>query len=299
MPVTTQTNPMISRIFTKTLFFCAFCFVLGNAHAQILVQSIYIIPWNGTDIDTQVGTRLLSASVSPSNADDPSVTWSITNNPGSAIIDQNGLVTAGTNGVATATATANDGSGVYDDFVINITNQPATIDVTGMTIEIAEGTDTVGLGLTLNMSALIEPINATDHSVSWTVINATGSGTIDQSGLFTATAVGSVVISATSISHPGVSEQVYITILEGVGIDEYDEGGVIVSMTEGKELLISGLPNGLKTLLEFVRMDGSTFLSTQCSNSTMRFDTKAWPKGVYVLYVQSQMGIARRKFMVN
>jgi hypothetical protein len=51
------------------------------------------------------------------------VTWSISNGTGQASISTSGLVTAITNGTATASATANDGSGVIGKLVITISNQ--------------------------------------------------------------------------------------------------------------------------------------------------------------------------------
>ncbi len=60
------------------------------------------------------------ATVSPANATNKSVTWSVVNGTGQATISATGLVTAITNGTVTARATANDGSGVFGTLVITI-----------------------------------------------------------------------------------------------------------------------------------------------------------------------------------
>lgn len=57
------------------------------------------------------GTVTLTATVSPDNASDKTVSWS-SNKEATATVDANGLVTAVAAGTAIITATANDGSGV-------------------------------------------------------------------------------------------------------------------------------------------------------------------------------------------
>jgi|GEM_PF-3033200 hypothetical protein len=74
-------------------------------------------------ITTKSGTLQLVVSVIPADASDKSVTWTIVNGTGQANINSSGLVTAVGNGSVTATATANDGSGISGSMVINITNQ--------------------------------------------------------------------------------------------------------------------------------------------------------------------------------
>ncbi|MBK7733429.1 MAG: Ig-like domain-containing protein, partial [Bacteroidales bacterium] len=52
------------------------------------------------------GTLALTATVTPANATNKSVTWSITNGTGQATISSTGLVTAVADGTVTARATA-------------------------------------------------------------------------------------------------------------------------------------------------------------------------------------------------
>ena len=82
-----------------------------------------------TTITTDNGSLQLTATVTPSDATNKTVTWSIVNGTGQATINSTGLVTAITSGTVTAVATANDGSGVTGTLVITITNQfiPVTI----------------------------------------------------------------------------------------------------------------------------------------------------------------------------
>jgi len=76
---------------------------------------------------------------------------------------------------------------------------PAVIAVTGVTV-VGAGSQTVITtpAGTLQMSAHIDPHNATDQTVVWSVANGTGSASISASGLLTAITNGTVTVKATS-----------------------------------------------------------------------------------------------------
>ena len=78
---------------------------------------------SATTITTDGGTLQMSAAVTPSTAANTDVVWSVTPGTGTATISTGGLLTATGNGTVTVRATAEDGSGIYDDQVITITNQ--------------------------------------------------------------------------------------------------------------------------------------------------------------------------------
>jgi uncharacterized protein YjdB len=78
-------------------------------------------------ITTDNGTYQVTATILPLDATDKSLTWVISNGMGNATVDNNGLVTAVSNGTVTVKATANDGSGVFGTLDIVITNQKVLI----------------------------------------------------------------------------------------------------------------------------------------------------------------------------
>lgn len=93
----------------------------------VLVKSITVKGTGDvTTIDQKNGTLQLTATASPVNATNQSVTWSIPSNTGIATLSSTGLLTAVGDGVATVRATAKDGSGVYGEVAITITNQTVT-----------------------------------------------------------------------------------------------------------------------------------------------------------------------------
>ncbi|MDR2173191.1 MAG: Ig-like domain-containing protein, partial [Burkholderiales bacterium] len=74
-------------------------------------------------ITTNNGTLQMVATVSPANASNQAVTWSVTPGTGNATISATGLLRAVSNGTVTVTATASDGSGVFGTFLITISGQ--------------------------------------------------------------------------------------------------------------------------------------------------------------------------------
>ena len=73
---------------------------------------------------------------------------------------------------------------------------PSTIVVTGITITSTGSVTSVASGGTLQMNVTVTPNNATNKAVTWSVINGTGSATISEDGLLTATGDGTVTVKA-------------------------------------------------------------------------------------------------------
>ncbi len=98
--------------------------LLVGPGANILVNGITVSgAGNATTITTEAGTLQMSALISPADANNKTVTWSVTNQTGKAIISNNGLLTAQEDGTVIVTATANDGSGISGSKTITISNQ--------------------------------------------------------------------------------------------------------------------------------------------------------------------------------
>ena len=133
------------------------------------------------------GTVTLTATVSPANATDKTVTWS-TSNAGVATVS-NGLVTAVAEGTATITATAGTKSATC-----SVQVKPKTVAVTGITLNKSELS--VFVDDTFQLEATVSPADATDKTVTWSTSNA-GVATVSN-GLVTAVAEGTATITATA-----------------------------------------------------------------------------------------------------
>ena len=84
--------------------------------------------------------------------------------------------------------------------------------VTSIVVTGTGNVTTVADGATLQMLAAILPLNATDSTVTWSVVNGTGTATISVGGLLTATGAGTVTVIATANDASGVTGSIVITV---------------------------------------------------------------------------------------
>lgn len=198
---------------------------------NISVVSISITPSTGDPLISQTGGTLqLTASVMPANASNRSITWSIINGSGQAVINSSGLVTAVSNGTVTVRATANDGSGVSGSLVITISNQ--VVSVSEISVETQNGETSISINHgTLQMIAIVQPDNATVKRVTWSVIPGTGQAEVSPAGLLTALADGTVRVKATANDGSGTEGILDISISnQAIAVSE-----IIVTGESGKD----------------------------------------------------------------
>lgn len=179
---------------------------------QIKISSIYVYSENGENkISTKSGQLQLKADILPFDANNRTFTWSLQNDTGLATINATGLVTAINNGTVTAKAMANDGSGVYGQLVITISNQ--IIPVTNITVTGAGDKTTITTDNgSLQLDAAVAPSNATNKKVSWSIQNGTGQASINSTGLVTAVANGNVTAYAMANDGSGVFGELLINL---------------------------------------------------------------------------------------
>lgn len=84
--------------------------------------------------------------------------------------------------------------------------------VTSIVVTGAGGATTVAALSDLQMSAAVLPANATDPSVTWSVINGTGTATISVGGLLSALTAGTVTVVATANDASGITGTLVITV---------------------------------------------------------------------------------------
>jgi hypothetical protein len=152
--------------------------------APIPVTGITVTGASGaTTITTLNGTLQMSADVTPANAFNSEVTWSIEPPaPTVATISAGGLLQATGNGSVTVRATANDGSGVFGEETIIISGQPFSITVP------------TAYASYLNVTVASVPANSAVADASVTVnINRSGFRLVENGLTVNGTAVTSAV----------------------------------------------------------------------------------------------------------
>ncbi|MEE0984197.1 MAG: Ig-like domain-containing protein [Bacteroidaceae bacterium] len=141
---------------------------------------------------TEGETLNLTATVTPDDTTDKSITWS-SSNTSVASVDADGKVTAQTEGTATITATANDGSGVKASCVVTVEKKIVSVS----SITLSQSSATMTEGETLALTATVTPDDATDKSITWSSSN-TSVASVDANGKVTAKAEGIATITATA-----------------------------------------------------------------------------------------------------
>ena len=165
-------------------------------------------------------TTQLTATVTPEDAEDRSVTWSSSDNS-IATVNAEGVVTAIKEGTATITATTNDGSNLKATCTVKVSIMP----VASITLNITE--KTLEEGETINLTASVLPANASNKSLAWTSSDE-NIATVDANGLVTAVKEGTATITAKATDGSNVSAKCTIKVKAPVVLVE----GITLNATE-------------------------------------------------------------------
>lgn len=148
----------------------------------------------------------LKATVFPENAVDKILTWH-SSNPSVASVDNEGMVTALMKGTAIISATTYNGINA----TCEVTVDAKTIDIERLTLNVLEAE--ILEGETVQLTAVVEPENATDKTVTWSSSDNT-IATVNANGLVTGIYPGKVTIAATTAN--GLTATCDVTILSKV-----------------------------------------------------------------------------------
>ena len=137
-------------------------------------------------------------------------------------------------------------------------NPAPSVPVTKVTVSVLDGITSIVNGGTLQMSAAILPDGATDKSVTWGVTNGTGSATISDTGLLTATGVGTLTVKATAKDGSGIYGTADITVTATTASKELTiiaAPSAITSLTNGMAKTVAAL--GLPATVTLVTNNGN------------------------------------------
>ncbi len=262
------------------------------------VETISVMGEGGVDeISTNQGTLQMMATVLPEFAGDQSVTWSVENGTGAATIDANGLLTAAANGDVTVVATANDGWGATGSAVITISEQTGVL-VTSIEVQGAGGVSAINTaGGELQMEATVMPMDAAVQTVTWSVVNGTGSATIDANGLLEALTNGVVTVVATANDNSGITGEAEITLSnQDNSITELAEASLIIYPNPTSDLISFSTPLTFDWI-EILALDGKMVRTFQGNQSTLNVsDLKP---GYYFIRASANGTLVRERFIKN
>lgn len=152
-------------------------------------------------------TAQMSVDVLPEGGS-KDVTWSVDDESKATIDASTGLLTSVAIGDVTVTATATDGSGISGTKVVSISHTP----VTDIAIDPPASTELNLVNDFKLLSFTITPANASNQAASWSILNGTGSASIDQDGKLVPLTEGTVEAIITSDENSAIADTLEITI---------------------------------------------------------------------------------------
>ena len=243
----------------------------GNIPTNGVVYKVTGVTLSETTLTLDVGeSDTLTATITPSNATDQNVTWS-SDNESVATVDQNGRVTAVAQGGATITA-AVDGKSAKCSVTVNAA---APVPVTSVSLD--KTSLELTEGKTAQLTATVEPNNATNKNVTWESSN-TSVATVDANGLVTAVSAGTATITVTTVDG-GKTDTCTVTVREeapdrpvnlpdthSIDLIVSDGGEAKLSLTNasaGSTITVTATPDAGYELdyitVDGERIDGTTF----------------------------------------
>ena len=177
-------------------------------------------------------TAQLIATIAPSDATDTSVAWTSSDEL-VATVSATGVVSSVADGTATITVTTNDGNH-QDTCSVTVSSVAVTAVTLSQSFLTLNGTDD-----TTQLTAVITPSDATDTSLTWESDNA-GVATVSATGLVTAVAAGSAVITVTT-SNSGVFSTCDVTVNEPVTGVTLDQSSLALYLTDDTATLSASI----------------------------------------------------------
>lgn len=152
-------------------------------------------------------TKRLTVEVKPDTATNTGVVWS-SSRPDIISVDSKGNITSKGYGTATITATAADGSGVYDTYTVTSVKPVQSVSVSPTSVTMLEGQ-------TADINVTVSPSDATFTDVEWTSSDETVA-TVDFNGTITGLKSGICYVYATSTDGNKIQGRVKVTIKPAV-----------------------------------------------------------------------------------
>ena len=204
-----------------------------TASCRITVNQLVTgITLNKTSLTLNEGeSQILTATVSPKNANDSKIVWS-SSDESVATVDEYGTVTAVSKGSARIRAEANDGSGRYATCSVTVKRLVSGITLDKTSLIMYRGSTDVSE----NLTATVMPVDANDKTVRWSSSN-TSVATVSSSGVVTGKSVGLATITVSARDGSGVEAKCEVEVRQYITSISLDKTSITLS--EGQEQTLS------------------------------------------------------------
>lgn len=173
----------------------------------------------------------LNVAFTPTNATNKTLSWT-SGDTSVLTVDNEGNVKGIGKGTTTVVATTTDGSDLSIRCYITV-KRPVT------SIALSKSTATMSPGRTLQLSAIVNPYDASNKNVTWSSSNESVA-TVSSAGKVTAVAAGEADITATAADGTGIRAVCFVTVqnTNGIGQTTADDAKLTLN---GHRLTVSGL----------------------------------------------------------
>ncbi|MGV6861769.1 MAG: Ig-like domain-containing protein [Putridiphycobacter sp.] len=162
--------------------------------------------------------------------------------------------------------------------------------VNAITVQGQGGASTITTdGGTLQMEATVQPTNASDQTITWSVTNGTGSATIDANGILTAQTNGIVTVVATANDGSSITGSANITISNqiAVGVNEISEQNLMIYPNPTQSSFTIKTPEVIQNIF-IVDVVGKSYSIPV--NSEKVVDLTNFKTGVYFVVIETPNG---------
>ena len=219
----------------------------------------------------------LTATVTPSNATDKTVSWTSSNSSVAKVSD--GKITAVKGGTATITATA---GGKTASVAVTVADNP--VPVTSVSVSgdgVSGGKLSLKSGASAQLTATVKPDNATDRKVTWTssdssVANVMGTGVVtagSKAGRATVTATAGGVSASVEVTVEAQDPYAELDALAKAHASDLEDGTYVVS-TVLKDGMVLDVADGSRKDGANVRLWSSN--GTKAQQWTVSHDSKGY-----------------------
>ena len=222
----------------------------------------------------------LTATVTPSNATDKTVSWTSSNSSVAKVSD--GKITAVKGGTATITATA---GGKTASVVVTVADNP--VPVTSVSISgdgVSGGKLSLKSGASAQLTATVKPDDATDRKVTWTssdssVANVMGTGVVtagSKAGRATVTATAGGKSASVEVAVEAQDPYAELDALAKAHASDLEDGTYVVS-TRLKDGMLLDVAGGSK------KDGGNVLIYTATGGANQQWRVTHDPKGYVTL----------------
>ncbi|WP_343017788.1 RICIN domain-containing protein, partial [Bifidobacterium adolescentis] len=222
----------------------------------------------------------LTATVTPSNATDKTVSWTSSNSSVAKVSD--GKITAVKAGTATITATA---GGKTASVVVAVADNPVPVESVSVSGDgVSDGKLSLKSGASAQLTATVKPDNATDRKVTWTssdssVANVMGTGVVtagSKAGKATVTATAGGKSASVEVTVEAQDPYAELDALAKAHASDLEDGTYVVS-TRLKDGMLLDVAGGSK------KDGGNVLIYTATGGANQQWRVTHDPKGYVTL----------------